>query len=54
MDFGNQYSYFQTYTDDRFQKPLFDKLDLTILVYLYHLHDKVTGMPIIEVFSLVG
>ena len=54
VDFVNQYSYFREEINDRFPGPLFDELYLSVFVYAYHGHDKVTGRSITGILFMVG
>ena len=54
MGFGNEYSYSQKETDDRFPEPLFDELGLNICVDADHVHDRVTGRSIPGIISVLG
>ena len=54
MDFGNQYSYFKEEKYDRFPKHIFGELDLNIFVDAYNVNEKLKGISIKWLFSVVG
>ena len=54
MDFGNQYSYFKEEIYDRFPKHIFGELYLNIFVDAYNVNEKLKGISIKWLFSVVG
>ena len=52
-DLGNKYAYFSEKIDDDFPKYLLDELEIHVLWYAEHSHDKVTMILITGLFSVV-
>ena len=53
-DFENQYEYFSKDIGKHFPEPLFDELDIHVFVDSDRGHDKVIGISITGLFSVVG
>ena len=51
---GNKYAYFSEEVHDHFPEPLLDKLDIHLFMHANHRHDKVNGILITGLFSVVG
>ena len=53
-DFENQYEYFSEDIDEQFTEPLLDELYINMFVDSKNVHNKVTGILIIGLFSVMG